>query len=727
MERMNPMNGTSIVILNYNTRDFLDTCLQSIRANTRDVPHEVIVVDNGSKDGSVKWLKQQKDIRCIFNKKNEGFPKGCNQGLAIARGTELLLLNSDTIVTPRWLSNMRTALYSRDNVGAVGCMTNYCSNFQQVNDAGYKSVDELMTFAEKYNRSDPAKWERRLRLVGFCFLFRRDIYEKLGGLDEQFSPGNYEDDDYSLRIWQAGYELLLCRDTFIHHFGSGSFVEDETAEVREKKRQAYHALLKRNGEKFIEKWNVPYNYKELGLRDIFPDWQGPEVVRCIDLQADFLRRQKALEKKMAHAGELQRPVHDLPVLYFSSDRKDVEPHDLEMVNFCDHDAGPVAFETGIEGLRLDFRAGVRLRVPKGPWHVRIGDAETGLWFFDGDVSGTVLVSMEKYAIRWQIEVYRDGEFVFSHTFDPTGLNVFFDLSETPLGTSLMFLPYIEAYQRETGCHAVCRVKEQMKPILWRYCSDLALADAIGADDYAVYYIEAFQSEPFFCPDDCRKLTWQEIGRSILHVHGNPPMLACKQSEVPELGPVPADVAPAGPGAGRYVCIAVQTSGVQKCWLHPGGWDAVVAALKADGYRVLCIDRNRAMASDGYCVSIPSGAEDFTGARPLQERIDLLAGAACFIGGPSGLSWVARIAGCPVVLISGLTLPQAEFSTPYRVYNSTVCHGCYNDMRVNWQESICPYHAGTSRELECSKKITPLAVLLAVQRALADRVEKTKRG
>ena len=485
MERMNPMNGTSIVILNYNTRDFLDTCLQSIRANTRDVPHEVIVVDNGSKDGSVKWLKQQKDIRCIFNKKNEGFPKGCNQGLAIARGTELLLLNSDTIVTPRWLSNMRTALYSRDNVGAVGCMTNYCSNFQQVNDAGYKSVDELMTFAEKYNRSDPAKWERRLRLVGFCFLFRRDIYEKLGGLDEQFSPGNYEDDDYSLRIWQAGYELLLCRDTFIHHFGSGSFVEDETAEVREKKRQAYHALLKRNGEKFIEKWNVPYNYKELGLRDIFPDWQGPEVVRCIDLQADFLRRQKALEKKMAHAGELQRPVHDLPVLYFSSDRKDVEPHDLEMVNFCDHDAGPVAFETGIEGLRLDFRAGVRLRVPKGPWHVRIGDAETGLWFFDGDVSGTVLVSMEKYAIRWQIEVYRDGEFVFSHTFDPTGLNVFFDLSETPLGTSLMFLPYIEAYQRETGCHAVCRVKEQMKPILWRYCSDLALADAIGADDYAV--------------------------------------------------------------------------------------------------------------------------------------------------------------------------------------------------------------------------------------------------
>ena len=81
------LNGTSIVILSYNTLELTKTCIESIRAYTRDVPYEIIIVDNGSTDGSVKWLKRQKDLRCIFNEQNEGFPKGCNQGLAIACGT----------------------------------------------------------------------------------------------------------------------------------------------------------------------------------------------------------------------------------------------------------------------------------------------------------------------------------------------------------------------------------------------------------------------------------------------------------------------------------------------------------------------------------------------------------------------------------------------------------------------------------------------------------------
>lgn len=415
-----------------------------------------------------------------------------------------------------------------------------------------------------------------------------------------------------------------------------------------------------------------------------------------------------------------QPVHDLPVLYFSSGRTEVGASDLEMVAFCDRDAGPVAFETGIEGLRLDFRGGVRLRVPAGAFHVRIGDAETGLWYFDGDVSETVLVSMEKYVIVWQVEVEKDGALVFSHTYDPQGLDVFFDLSATPLGTSLAYLPFLEQYQRETGCHAICRVKEQMKPIVRRYAPTLALADAMPADAYAVHYVELFQSEPFFSPDDCRRLAWQEACASVLHVHQLPPMISCPPSCVPDLGARPADVAADGPLADRYVCIAVQASGVQKDWLAPGGWDTVVAALKADGCRVLCIDRERVMESNGYRVAMPAGAEDFTGARPLQERIDLLAGAACFLGGPSGLAWVAHAAGCPVVMISGFTLPQAEFHTLYRVWNPAVCHGCYCDPRVDWHKAICPYHGGTERELECSKRITPRQVLLSAYRAIDDR-------
>ena len=228
---------TSIVILSYNTLQLLQLCIESIREHTEAGTYEIIVVENASKDGSAAWLKEQSDLRCIYNEKNLGFPKGCNQGLAIATGTELLLLNSDTVVTQNWLKNLRCALYSSPQAGAAGCVTNYCSNDQQI-EVPYGDLEEMQLFAAEYNKaSDPVRWEKKATLVGFCYLFKREVLEKIGWLDEQFSPGNFEDDDYSLRILQAGYDLLLCRDTFIHHFGSASFLQSCT------KQEASRPLL----------------------------------------------------------------------------------------------------------------------------------------------------------------------------------------------------------------------------------------------------------------------------------------------------------------------------------------------------------------------------------------------------------------------------------------------------------------------------------------------------
>ena len=90
---------TSIIILSYNTLDLLQLCIKSIREYTEEGTYEIVVVENGSKDGSAEWLKKQDDIKGVYNEENQGFPKGCNQGLEIATGTELLLLNSDTVVT----------------------------------------------------------------------------------------------------------------------------------------------------------------------------------------------------------------------------------------------------------------------------------------------------------------------------------------------------------------------------------------------------------------------------------------------------------------------------------------------------------------------------------------------------------------------------------------------------------------------------------------------------
>lgn len=248
---------TSIIILNYNTKDITIQCIKSIRKYTVD--YELIVVDNGSKDGSVEWLKKQSDIRLIANRENVGFPKGCNQGIEIALGSEILLLNSDTVVTPRWLEQLRTALYSDELIGAVGCVTNYCSNGQQLQFVPYdiQNLDGLDEFADKYNHTDITKWQEKTKLVGFCLCVKKIVVDKIGMLDEIFTPGNYEDDDYSLRIIKAGYRLILCADTFIHHYGSVSFLQSISMEENERRKRKYNELLNRNYRIFYNKWDVP--------------------------------------------------------------------------------------------------------------------------------------------------------------------------------------------------------------------------------------------------------------------------------------------------------------------------------------------------------------------------------------------------------------------------------------------------------------------------------------
>jgi tetratricopeptide (TPR) repeat protein len=108
---MNKPLKTSIVILTYNNLDYNKLCIESIRKYTKEGTYEIIVVDNHSTDGTVEWLKKQRDVKIILNGENLGFPKGCNQGIEIAdEANDILLLNNDTIVTPNWLINLKKCL-----------------------------------------------------------------------------------------------------------------------------------------------------------------------------------------------------------------------------------------------------------------------------------------------------------------------------------------------------------------------------------------------------------------------------------------------------------------------------------------------------------------------------------------------------------------------------------------------------------------------------------------
>lgn len=178
---------TSIIILTNNNLNYNIICLDSIRKYTANQTYELIVVDNNSTDGTREWLKEQADIKLILNDENLCFPKGCNIAIEAAeKDNDILFLNNDTKVTPRWLDNLKICLYSDDNIGAAACITNNCSNYQSIN-VPYRNLEELIEFADRNNISSPEKWEQKARLVAFCMLIKREVINKIGIFDERFT------------------------------------------------------------------------------------------------------------------------------------------------------------------------------------------------------------------------------------------------------------------------------------------------------------------------------------------------------------------------------------------------------------------------------------------------------------------------------------------------------------------------------------------------------------
>ncbi|MWC28658.1 glycosyltransferase family 2 protein [Paenibacillus sp. MMS18-CY102] len=239
---------TSIIIPTYNGLGLLQRLVQSIREHTNeaDTPYELIIVDNGSLDGTAQWCIGQK-LTFLSLGSNEGFPAACNKGLRIAAGDQLMLLNNDIVATPNWLSNLSEGLNEEPNIGLAGPVTNYASGVQQV-DYRFETLEQFMGIATEVNEPNRNKRERVMRLVGLCLLFTREVYERVGELDERFSPGHYEDDDLCLRIRMNGYGLLLCRDVLVYHEGSASF--------RHTDQDALAQLLAANRQKFVDKWGI---------------------------------------------------------------------------------------------------------------------------------------------------------------------------------------------------------------------------------------------------------------------------------------------------------------------------------------------------------------------------------------------------------------------------------------------------------------------------------------
>ncbi|HHW03154.1 MAG TPA: glycosyltransferase [Thermoanaerobacterales bacterium] len=238
----------SIIVLTCNQLEYTKKCLNSVRIYT-DVPYEIIIVDNGSTDGTVDFLEKQNDITLVKNDKNLGFAKGCNQGIKISKGEFIVLLNNDTIVTKNWLRNLVDFMNNHEDAGIVGPVTNNVSGMQKIN-VDLKTIDDIHKFADKYNNSD-LRYKKVMRLVGFCMMIRRQLLDEIGLLDENFGIGNFEDDDICIRTILNGKSLYMLESTFIYHYGSVTFRGNNLN---------YKKIMEDNMKYFLTKWGFSSGY-----------------------------------------------------------------------------------------------------------------------------------------------------------------------------------------------------------------------------------------------------------------------------------------------------------------------------------------------------------------------------------------------------------------------------------------------------------------------------------
>lgn len=239
----------SIVVATCENLVFTRLCLESVLGAGDLALFELIVIDNGSTDGSADYLdelaRRDPRVRVELGDENRGFPAAVNRGLAASRGRHLVLLNNDAIVAPGWLTGLTSHL-SDPRLGLLCAVSNRAGTEAQL-ETDYSTYEGFRELAARRLQESAGQRSPVSSLTLFCAALRREVYEEVGGLDERFGLGMFEDDDYVHRVRDRGYEIACAEDVYVHHFGQASIGWLA-------RTGAYGALFAENRRRYDTKW-----------------------------------------------------------------------------------------------------------------------------------------------------------------------------------------------------------------------------------------------------------------------------------------------------------------------------------------------------------------------------------------------------------------------------------------------------------------------------------------
>lgn len=231
-----------LIMAVWNEPDITLAAIKSIHEHS-NFNYRLIIIDNASDAHTANMLRrlaesrEYGEIQVIRNEQNRGWLKATNQGLEIADGNYVCLINNDIIAGPNWLKNCVSTLNRLPDVG----IANPRGNERSEN----RVVQDVSAYAQKLTESHRGQYTELDHGCGFCMVIKRELLQKLPTLDESYDGGHYEDDDYSRKAQRLGYRCIQCDDAFVLHLGSVSF-----RKIPEERQR----LISRNRTLYEQRW-----------------------------------------------------------------------------------------------------------------------------------------------------------------------------------------------------------------------------------------------------------------------------------------------------------------------------------------------------------------------------------------------------------------------------------------------------------------------------------------
>lgn len=343
--------------------------------------------------------------------------------------------------------------------------------------------------------------------------------------------------------------------------------------------------------------------------------------------------------------------------------------------------------------------------------IKFKDPSTNEYVYTGNMNpGLFTTLFRKWYTPWILEAYDGDNLVWEFEFEKSLYNqkILISIDSSSLGDTLAWLPVVELFREKFSADVY--VTTFWNSLVSHFFPQLRFYHPGFRDPNikAVFGVGWYEEEDRNVHKrDPRSISLQQVAGDILGLTFDGDVLP---PQIPTWLP-----SSSRPIEKKYVCIGTESTANAKHWHYPGGWQTLVDHLKTIGYEVMVIHSQQ---------NTLEGVIDKTGKIDMLDRLIDLYHADFFIGIGSGLSWLAWALRKPVVMISGFSQPNCEFSqSNYRVINTEVCHGCFNDVRHKFDRgdwNWCPRLKNTERIFECTTKITPTQVISKIEQLIAEQ-------